>query len=429
MRRSRLLVVLVGALAVGLSSGTARTQSTVGRITLADPADRILWPRADAPVAGITFQVTDPVQVPGTGKYVITVSANGLDISEPDEAYVLSSSPTSYTLDPCMLTDPNDLPGTRIKLDFEVSYAGPVDNLVKLGRASNTATVTLGPDTKGPRLTIERPPSQQHVRPGDVVEITLRAEEPGNVGVWQTGVRRFELLKPNGRLEEETVSKGGARACGDKVRTGKATFDYRVPRDAQAGQTLNFVATAFDWAGNRSERRLTLIVGEERWTGSLRVVGTHTLPRAGDFLYRDTAVITFNFTVAADGAIMGDGTATRTPEGGQDSANGCTHTYAPTPLEFPVEISGRKVGKDFELNVSAPGTGTHTASAVCRGRALPTVTLETKEGGRLGYAGDIRSRPIVIEAEDGATRRVHRRGPSDVVDVAAEIEIFRQRPQ
>ena len=77
---------------------------------------------------------------------------------------------------------------------------------------------------------------------------------------------------------------------------GEATFSYRVPRDARAGQTLDFVADVYDWADNRTTESFYLVV-EEEWEGELTLVATHHHVGVGLLARQTYTMSPFAFTV------------------------------------------------------------------------------------------------------------------------------------
>jgi hypothetical protein len=260
----------------------AQNQPTGRLVTLVDPADGTLQPQPDGPYALLTFQRPDrtAARALAGGSFsdvlvaVGTIVADGTFLSTTTSIFE-DTDTLRVVLDPCALTNPDDLPGRTIRLSWNADLAyetwylpdgEPAMQVAEpLRRETGEAVLMLGPDSRAPQLRVVSPASGTRVRAGDTVQIVLHAEEPDNLGVWQTGVNRIELLNPDGDREERIISRDGPRACGDKVREGEATFTYRVPRDAQPGRTLDFVADAYDWANNRLSRSLTLVVEEEVW--------------------------------------------------------------------------------------------------------------------------------------------------------------------
>jgi hypothetical protein len=238
------------------------------------------------------------------------------------------------------------------------------------------------------------------VRAGETVEIVLHADEPDNLGVWQTGVNRIELLNPDGDREERIISRGGPRTCGDKVREGEATFTYRVPRDAQPGRTLDFVVDAYDWANNRLSRSLTLIVEEEVWEGTWRgTEETFVPPGGGRFVRSNTALDgTFTFRVSPDNTIRGEAMATVAYQ--LESGEFCTTRINLPPTMIALEVHGRRAGEQFELELRPRAGAALRYTRV--DRCPPDAPPETSEPNWLdeGFLGAIGR--ATMPARDGA---------------------------
>jgi hypothetical protein len=114
-----------------------------------------------------------------------------------------------FHLDPCALPAVNDLPGTRIILNYVLSVAVPFevvseDPLTFEERGTSfedrgSFRLTLGSDTKGPRLRVVSPPAGLQVQPGEAVEIARTRQDGCAAPPRATPHRRFVHPAPGTR--------------------------------------------------------------------------------------------------------------------------------------------------------------------------------------------------------------------------------------
>jgi hypothetical protein len=232
-----------------------------------------------------------------------------------------------------------------------------------------------------PDLAIQWPRAGTTVRPGEEVHFRLAVEPAGNYA--------FQLT-------------AAGSAIGRAEGAGIATVPWRVPLGAVPGRRIDVGATARNTAtGVVAHAATHLVVGEEwhgTWTG--RAVGT---------IYDDEAWAFFDFTVAADGTIHGEGTGKLFPR--PVTTGGCEYTHTQVPAEFAVSVAGRRDDGHFALRLAGPGLAATRAITVdcgAGGRGAPPPALFDAFGMAAVHAPGLAPRvPIdggrlVVEASDGA---------------------------
>ncbi len=199
------------------------------------------------------------------------------------------------------------------------------------------------------------------VRPGEEIHFRLAVDLPGNYA--------FQL------------SRAGAGPIGRAEGAGVATIPWLVPPDAAPGQRIDFTASARDTATGRIGKAATHVVvagppaarrspspsaGAEEWHGTWN--GT-----AKGNVHDDEAWVLFDFTIAPDGTIAGEGRGKLFAR--PVSLGGCTYTHAQTPGEFEVGISGRREDGHVALRLAGPGlVGERTITRACAGVGGTTKT-------------------------------------------------------
>ena len=183
---------------------------------------------------------------------------------------------------------------------------------------------------------------------------------------------RFRLAVEGSRNTAYELSLAG-RAVGRAEGSGVAIIPWTVPAGLAPGQQLDFTATARDTVTGVVASAATHLVvagaaaaADEQWTGAWTGRAT------GARMYDDEAAATFEFTVAPDGRLAGQGTATLRTHAVK--AKACTYVHAQTPSEFPIAVSGRREGDAFALRIEGPGmVAQRTISPSCASPGPPAL--------------------------------------------------------
>ncbi len=147
----------------------------------------------------------------------------------------------------------------------------------------------------------------------------------------------------------------------------------------------------------------------DRWYGTIKGHGQGNI-------YNDTAEVSFEFREEADGTIKGTGRAKVTSE--EQSFANCRISRKPAdPFDFP--IGGRRVGDEFQLELTNPRMPVVFSYSGCPGGAPKTTSVNTS--GFLGAGAGLAFLKPTVQAKDGATNELHSQTGDLKVDVTIEI--------
>ena len=176
----------------------------------------------------------------------------GIGQSSPSNIGTLRARDAVYKVDPCLLINGSDLPGTL------VVFKGVSTDRVNV---ENRLTVLIGPDQDQPTITFNSSPVKgTKVKAGDVIKIDATARERPTGGTWQTGVQLFQLTGPEGLIEEVEDSSRLPKPCASKSWSKALAARYTVPPNPPP--VIKLCAIAKDYAGNESDKCAEFPTGE-----------------------------------------------------------------------------------------------------------------------------------------------------------------------
>jgi hypothetical protein len=153
-------------------------------------------------------------------------------------------SSATFMADPCWLGGGSDLPGTRVLVSGDFGGMPGTE-----GAVSHDITITLGPDTLAPTVTVT--PASGDVREGETIHLKVTAREERDKGPWQTGVKRIQVSANHGDVVKEPWVNAADRAsqqCAGKTWEQAYDVSYVVPPNPPS--PIKLCALAEDYAGN-----------------------------------------------------------------------------------------------------------------------------------------------------------------------------------
>ena len=313
-----------------------------------------------------------------------------------------------FNTDPCGLSGPSDLPGTRITVTTR-AFDSRGDSPKEAG--SLDSVITLGDDTSAPMVNVIPTPARgSFVSAGQKISLQVTAKDERTGGSWQTGVRRIWLeAQPEGldKPDEWPNPSRLPKPCDKKTWEQDFRATYTVPR--KPPPIVEICAHAEDYADNPKSNCADFATGE--WRGTLR-------EHAQGSIYNDTVIVIFSFSEERDGTIKG--AARVKMESAPQTFNECKSTrtlITPEPLLFP--ISGKLVDGEFHLDLPTDYRLNLHVQTDCPPPRNSGTVMATRS---LGMS-DVFYHPKV-KAQDGATNSFHKPG---AIDVSGTIEIHRAK--